>query len=324
MSTANITESTLLTASVLSPDAAIKVVATGAVTLINNISTTESSIQNLNIPASPDVPNLQQHVINAQACAAIWNNSVKPAVSSAVGNISLFSNTFNGLYAQLSANATAIQANPDNTAAAGAFQTEINTLLTSITSIYNQSVQVQASLVGFQASNASVARDFQSDYNSAETSIQADEAQLQNLNMQMQYLQQQLEEAEEKKAIMENPWIVVVTLGLSEVIALIENLEGQINSLQQNMWNYQQRMSQDQNEIGALSNVAGTLSGILNLISTMQSTMLAYITSWQSLSDNIKELQDMANISPTDGWALSDLQAVNSEWQVIAAEVATL
>lgn len=324
MSTANLTESALLTASVLSPDAAVKVVATGAVTLINNISTTENSIQNLNIPSSPNVPNLQQHVVNAQACASMWNNSIKPAVASAVGNISLFSNTFNGLYAQLSANATAIQANPGNTAAATAFQTEINTLLASITNIYNQSVQVQSSLVGFQATNASVARDFQSDYNSAETGIQADEQQMQNLNMQMQSLEEQLQEAEEKKELMENPWIVISTFGLSEIISLIENLQGQIENLQQNMGNYQQRMSQDQNEIGALNNVAGTLSGILNLITTMQSTMLSYITSWQSLSDNIKELQDMANISPTDGWALSDVQAVNSEWQVIAAEVATL
>lgn len=313
-----------LTASVLSPSDSIKVVATGATTLINTISTTESSIQNLNIPPNPEVPNLEQHVINAQACATTWNNSIKPAVASAVGNISLFSNTFNQLYPQLSANATAIQTNPGNTTAAAAFQSEINTLLTSIANIYNQSVQVQSSLVGFQTANASVARDFQSDYNSAESGIQADQQQMQNLNMQMQSLQQQLEQAEEKREIMENPIIVISTFGLSEIISLIENLQGQIESLEQNMGNYEQRLSQEQNEIGMLNNVAGTLSGILNLISTMQTTMLSYITSWQSLSDNIKELQDMTNISPTDGWALSDLQAVNSEWQVIAAEVATL
>ncbi len=131
MSTDNLTASPTanLTASVLSPSDSIKVVATGATTLINNISTTESSIQNLNIPPNPEVPNLEQHVINAQACATTWNNSIKPAVASAVGNISLFSNTFNQLYPQLSANATAIQANPGNTTAAAAIQSEINTLL---------------------------------------------------------------------------------------------------------------------------------------------------------------------------------------------------
>lgn len=318
MSTAN------LTASILSPSDSIKVVATGATTLINNISTTEKSIQDLNIPQNPEVPNLEQHVMNAQACGATWNNSIKPAVASAVHNISLFSATFSQLYTKLSTNATAIQANPGNAVAIAAFQSEINTLLGNISTIYNQSVQVQSSLVGFQTSNAAVARDFQSDYNSVESSIQADQAQLQSMNLQMQYLQQQLEEAEEKKEILENPVIIIVTFGLSEIIALIENLEGQINRLQQSMQNYMQHMSEEENEVGILSNVAGTLSGILNLISTMQSTMLAYITSWQSLSDNIKELQDIANISPTDGWALSDVQAVNSEWQVIAAEVATL
>jgi chromosome segregation ATPase len=318
MATAN------LTASVLSPSDSIKAVATGAATLINTISTTESSIQNLNIPPNPEVPNLEQHIANAKACADTWNNSIKPAISSAVSHISLFSTTFNQLYVQLSTNATAIQVNPANTIAVAAFQSEINTLLASISTIYNQSVQVQSSLVGFQSSNASVARDFQSDYNSVQTSIQADQALMQNLCMQMQNLQQQLQEAEEKKEIMENPIIIITTFGLSEIIALIENLQGQINSLQESMQNYEQKMSQDQNEIGMLTNVAGTLSGILNLISTMQSIMLSYITSWQSLSDNIKELQDMANISPKDGWALSDVQAVNSEWQVIAAEVVTL
>ncbi|WP_456314025.1 HBL/NHE enterotoxin family protein [Pseudomonas shirazensis] len=313
-----------LTASILSPSDSIKVVATGATTLINNISTTEKSIQDLNVPPNPQVPNLEQHVSNAQACAATWNNSIKPAVASAVHNIALFSTTFNQLYTQLSTNATALQANPDNATAAAAFQSEINTLLSSITNIYNQSIQVQSSLVGFQTSNTAVARDFQSDYNSVQVSIKADQAQLQNLNIQMESLQEQLEEAEEKREMLEDPIVIICTFGLSEIISLIENLQGQIDNLQQNMQNYMQHMSEDENEIGILSNVAGTLSGILNLISTMQSTMLAYITSWQSLSDNIKELQDIANISPNDGWALSDLQAVNSEWQIIAAEVATL
>jgi hypothetical protein len=316
MSTANLTVNTL------SPSDAIKVVAAGAATLINNISTTENGIKNLSIPPNPEVPNLGKHVINALACATTWNNSIKPAVVSAVGNISLFSNTFNQLYVQLSANATAIQANPGNTTAAAAFQSEINTLLTCITTIYNQSVQVQTSLVGFQTANASVARDFQSDYDSTEISIKADEAQLQNLNIQMQNLQKQLVEAEEKKAVMS--FTRIFFFFLTELYGLIENLPGQIDSLQRNMDNCSQHISQDQNEIGILNNIAGTLSGILNLVTTMQSTMLSYITSWQALSDNIKELQDMANISPADGWALSDVQAVNSEWQLIAAEVSTL
>ena len=313
-----------LTASVLNPPPSLKVVATATNTILSKISIAENSLQNANVPPNSAIPNLEQHLQNARNCAATWNSAIKPSVASSVQNITLFSNSFSQLYTQLSANATALQANLNNATAAAAFQSEINTLLETATNIYTQPVQVQNSLVGFQATNASVARDFQSDYNATENKLQVDEADLQTLNQQINAMEQQLADAERQKDENSRWWEVVLTLGISELVSLIEDLQGKIDTTNQNIQNYQQQAKQDQQEIAALNTIAGTLASLLSITSTMQSTMLVYITSWQSLSDNIKELQDMANISPTDGWVLSDVQAVNSEWQVIAAEVATL
>lgn len=313
-----------LTASALNPTPSLKQVAKDTNIILSKISITENSLQTVNVPGNSATPNLEQHMQNARNCANTWNNSIKPSVASSVHNITLFSNSFDQLYTQLSANATTLQSNPNNADAIATFQSEISTLLTNADNIYNQSVKIQKLLFDFYDTNASVTRNFQADYNTVNSDLQAKENELNTLSVQMNQLHQQLEEAEEKRKILDNPGIIIVTGGLSAIFALIENLQGQINRLEQNMMSDQQQVIQDRQEIVTLSKIAGTLTGLLSMTSTLQSTMLSYITSWQSLSDNIKELQDMANISPTDGWALSDLQAVNSEWKDIAAEVVTL
>jgi len=317
MSTAN------LTAGSLNPPTGLSVSVTGTATLLNTISLTENNVLNTNVQGNSKVPNLLQHVQNARNCANTWNNTVKPLIAASMVDITGYGDSFNTLYTSLSTSATAIQANPNDAAAIAIFQAGITTLLTNSGNIYNQSVKVQNALVTFQATNSSVSLDFQSDFNQVKGDLQADQDQMSNLEQQMGSLQNQLEQAEEEREELQNPWVVIATLGLSEVISLIQNLQGSIQNMENVMQTYQGDMEQDEQDMGSLTSVAGTLSNLLSMTTTLQKMMITFITSWQSISDNLTELQDMANISPTDGWALSDLQAVNSEWEVILAEVVT-
>ena len=78
---------------------------------------------------------------------------------------------------------------------------------------------------------------------------------------------------------------------------------------------------QDFQEVGVLCQVANTLGTLVGLTTALQSASIAFMSNWQSLSDNLNELESMEQIAPSDTWAESDLAAVNAEWQVIAQEV---
>lgn len=312
-----------VTASALSPAPDIKNVMNGTGAMLTTISNAEASLQALNLPPSATVPNLAQHVADAHDSATTWNNSVKPAVERAIGGLVGFSNQFNAVYPRLSTNATALQANANNAAAAAAFTADINTLLAQAQAIADLSAQAQTRLAAFQTANATLGRNFQADALAVQAQEQADQVAVQALERQMASLQQQLMLAEEKKAVLENPVIVIISFGLSEIVALITNLQGQISTLQRSLQQGQSQESQEQAELLTLSAMAQALGSTLTLTTTLQASVLNYLTSWQSMSDNIKQLQELANISPTDGWAPQDLEAVNSEWAVMAKEAST-
>jgi hypothetical protein len=312
-----------LTASALNPTPDIKAVVNSTGSMLTTISTAESSLQALSLPPSANVPNLAQHFSAAHDSATTWDSSVKPAVKSAISGLVGFSSQFNAVYPHLSTNATALQANANNATAAAAFTADIDALLAQAQTISNLSTQAQNELAAFQTANAALVRNFQSDVSTVQAQEQADEIAVQTLERQMDSLQQQLMQAEEKKAILENPGIVIITFGLSEVVALITNLQGQIANLQQGLGQSQSQESQEQSELMTLSSMAQALGSTLTLTTTLQASVMNYLTSWQSMSDNIKQLQELANISPSDGWALQDLEAVNSEWAVIAKEAST-
>ena len=67
--------------------------------------------------------------------------------------------------------------------------------------------------------------------------------------------------------------------------------------------------------------MANTLSTLLGLANILQTTTVRFITTWETLSNNLDELETMEGIAPTDAWAESDLEAVNTEWQDIAKEI---
>ena len=144
---------------------------------------------------------------------------------------------------------------------------------------------------------------------------------MQYLQQQMGDLQRQLSAAEAKKDEMTSWWMSVLTLGISQLVAVIENLQGSINSLNNRISDVNYSENLESQEMGSLTTIAGTLSQLLNLTSLLQTTMMIFITNWQSLSDNLKEMEGMEEIDPQDDWSINNLQAVNLEWQDIAKEV---
>ena len=207
------------------------------VTAFKKIDKSEQSMINTNAPANPAVPNLADHIQNAKNVANNWNTKVKPNILNSLNNVSAYSNLFNSLYTQLSANASAIQANAKDETAMNNFKAEIKQLQTSTKARYDETVAVQAILSTFQSDTSTVARDFSGDLEKVKVELSTDLTQMQNFQMQMSQLQKQLNAAKQQKEEMTSWWMTVLTLGLSQVIALIEDLQGQVNSLNQRIRN---------------------------------------------------------------------------------------
>lgn len=291
------------------------------VTALQTINITENTILNYNLSDNGTVPNLSSHIQNAKDCANEWNNTVKPQITVSLQSITQYSILFNSLYAELSDNALRIQANENDSVSIANFKSEIGNLLLTTSNIYNQSTLVQTTLSAFQDKTCSVSRDFQSDLISVQNKLTADQLQMQYLQQQMGDLQRQLSAAEAKKDEMTSWWMSVLTLGISQLVAVIENLQGSINSLNNRISDVNYSENLESQEMGSLTTIAGTLSQLLNLTSLLQTTMMIFITNWQSLSDNLKEMEGMEEIDPQDDWSINNLQAVNLEWQDIAKEV---
>ncbi len=291
------------------------------VTAFQKINISEEQILKINVSSSSTVPRLHQHLQNAQGIAKNWEQSIKPKIVNNLKNVSNFTALFNNLYGDLSTNATAIQANAGDKTAITNFKTDINHLQASTKIIFKETVAMQSVLSSFKTDIDGVVRDFQSDMKAVQSKLSADNAELQTYHNQMSYLEQKLADAKAKKEEMTSWWMTALTFGLSQLVALIEDLEGQVNSLNQRIGNIQSQINQDNREVNILSGIANTLATLVGLSTTLQGMVMAFISNWQALSDNLNELEGMEGISATDGWAKSDLQAVNSEWQVITTEV---
>ena len=94
--------------------------------------------------------------------------------------------------------------------------------------------------------------------------------------------------------------MTALTLGIwRELVDLIENLQGQIsNSCGTRMGRFQADEGQDFQEVGVLCQVANTLGTLVGLTTALQSASIAFMSNWQSLSDNLNELESMEQIAP--------------------------
>lgn len=290
------------------------------VTAFTTIDTSESKMLSISVPTNPNVSNLPAHVQTAKTLANTWNNTIRPLVTTNLDDVIGYASLFNTLYAQLSTDAVALQTNPDNVDALAKFRSSIAQLQASSKTIYNESIAIQSVLSTFQSDTNSTVRNFKTDMQSVQSALYADETTMQELNRQMGNLNQQLQSAQRQHEEMTSWWMTTITLGISQLVDLIENLRGQISSLQGRMSHIQKDESSDSQEIGVLTQVASMLGTLVGLATALQSASIAFVSNWQTLSDNLNELESMEQITPSDTWAKSNLDAVNAEWQVIAQE----
>lgn len=297
---------------------------TGAVKSLDTIKNNEANMKRVSVPSNSAIPNLGTHVQNAINNANYWTSTIYPAVVKSLQSVKEYSDTFNGLYKSLSAHATTFQKHPDDFLAKDKFKSEITKLQTTSNNIYTQSTSVQPLLADFQSKTDTEARDFQSDMDSVQSQITGDQQAINTYREQMSNLRQRLAEAEAKKEALNNPFVVISTFGISAIVSAITNLQGQVNSLNQQLNNDYGKLNSEQRELQALQQVAGRLTPLLELSQTLQTSMLVFISGWQALSDNLKEMEGMEKISADDSWAEEDLEAVNKEWQDVVNQVNTI
>jgi chromosome segregation ATPase len=275
----------------------------------------------MSVPANPSVPNLPSHVQAAKAAANTWNNTIKPQVMANLHDVAGYTSLFNTLYSQLSVAATDLQMIPIDAAALAQFKASIAQLQASSKTIYNESVAIQSILSTFQSDTNTTVRNFKTDMQSVQNALSVDQSTMQELQRQMESLSQQIRAAEEEHERNTSWWMTLSTFGISQLVDLIEDLQGQISSLQNRMEQIQADESKDAQEVNMLCQVANTLGTLVGLTTVLQSASIAFVSNWQSVSNNLNELESMEQIDPSNTWAESDLAAINAEWQVIAQEV---
>ena len=288
---------------------------------LSAINAALNSINSINVPSNLQGYNVQQHVNDAKNNSVYWTSNVLPAIQTSLSDIKAYSALFNSLYTALSNEAVAIQANENDGNSKAQFAQNISLLMASSKTLYDQSVLIQTPLSTFQKQNLTISQEFQADQNQVNVSIQADQSQLNMYNQQMGQLQNQLRDAQAKKDQLESVWMSILTFGISQLVSLCENLQGQINELNNRISNIYNDEQQEQQELYYLTQLSGSLSLLLGVTTQLSGLMTGFVTMWQSLSDNLSELYQMEYISPDDNWAQSNLQAINLEWQTISNQV---
>ena len=213
----------------LAPASDYSAAVSATVTAFTSIDTSESEMLSMSVPANPSVLNLPSHVQAAKAAANTWNNTIKPQVTANLRDVVGYTSLFNTLYAQLSTDAVALQASPSDAAALAKFKSSIAQLEVSSKTIYNELIDIQSVLLTFQSDTNTTVRNFKTDMQSVQNALSVDQETMQELQRQMGSLSQQLQLAEQQHEEMTSWWMTALTLGISQLVDLIENLQGQIS-----------------------------------------------------------------------------------------------
>jgi non-hemolytic enterotoxin B/C len=157
--------------------------ATTAGTIIQNYVSTVLNQADLSLP---DVlPNLPEHQKNARTHATNWRDTVQPQMISTNTDIVDFSNTFSTYFDPLAQLATQLQNNPTDPQAIANFKTGLQQLQAIVTTKQTAAAAVVTSLSGFTDDLGADARNFASDFQTAEATLAGKDGQIAALGKQI-------------------------------------------------------------------------------------------------------------------------------------------
>lgn len=156
---------------------------TTAGTIIQNYVSTVLNQADLSLP---DVlPNLPEHQKNARTHATNWRDTVQPQMISTNTDIVDFSNTFSTYFDPLAQLATQLQSNPQDAQAIANFKTGLQQLQAIVTKKETAAAAVVTSLSGFTDDLGADARNFASDFTTAESTLAGKDGQIAALGKQI-------------------------------------------------------------------------------------------------------------------------------------------
>lgn len=134
----------------------------------------------------PDIlPDLPEHQAKARDHATSWRDVIQPQMISTNTDIVSFSNNFNSYYDPLINLAVKIQQNPSDTASINTFKLGVQQLQALVAAKQKATNVVVNSVGGFQTTLGEDARNFASDFNTAQATLAGKDGQIAALGKQI-------------------------------------------------------------------------------------------------------------------------------------------
>ncbi|WP_397452874.1 HBL/NHE enterotoxin family protein [Pseudomonas sp. NA-150] len=321
---------------------------TAASVIIQNYVGTILSQPDLSLP---DVlPNLPAHQKTAREHATGWRDTVQPKMISTNTDIVSFSNAFDSYFTPLLALAVKIQQNPSDSASINTFKTGIQQLQALVTAKQNATTAVITSVSGFQTDLAGDARNFNTDFNTAQSVLAGKDGQIAALGKQIDAINSAMSKdltmiaAGSTAAVVGGLMIAVgalaeiATAGVST--ALIVGglvvvgagagvaIAGGVDYAKQTsaLGDAISKKTTLQQQYAATKQVNSIVQGLSDQSSAAVKAAGALLAGWQTLGQDFMQFQTALNSSTPDlgFFLIAQLNAAKADWDDVAAQARKL